>query len=377
MAEVNTNIGGKRRLPVWMLGVTAADQLRKSKHRDENITLLEEQSTIQAARPKAKPVTRRLEHQVSATEKAASEVDLGTLVHTNKAKRCNGDREIALGQAAKKKQKLTKYGTENREEIEVNVLVNENGAPEMNSSTLIRCDKRRTVKKGKRKEDYATNSSDVDAQTKKAKMRCAEEKRAARKHTSRKKQKLKDYGNQSSEDISSSPTEGSEDEDLTMEDLMSMAEEYVKASEKNCQQTTIEEPKSRSQFQNTAIISKNGSGGSLQVAGIVQEMSTCTTTGSSPNLVGSEREERESLESGVTITTSRTGDPAQDMLELLLGPLLKKPQAGERTLDTLRKDMAIACNFGEDISSQAGVEQEVPLTKKKSSLKDKVAMFLE
>ncbi|XXG60247.1 hypothetical protein AAC387_Pa04g2205 [Persea americana] len=379
MAEVVTNIGGKRRLPVWMLGVTAADQLRKSKHKDENHTLLEEQSTIQAAHPKAKPVTRRLEHQVSATEEAASEVDLGTLVHTNKAKRCNGDREIALEQAAKKKQKLTKYGTENREEIEVNVLVNENGAPEMNSSTLIRCDKRRTVKKGKRKEDYDTsntNSSDVDAQTKKAKTRCAEQKRAARKHTPRKKQKLKDYGKQSSEDISSSPTEGSEDEDLTMEDLMSMAEEYVKDSEKNCQQTTIEEPKSRSQFQNMAIISKNGSGGSLQVAGIVQEMSTCRT-GSSPNLVGSEREARESLASGVTITTSRTGDPAQDMLELLLGPLLRKPQAGERTLDTLRKDMAIACDFGEDISSQAGVEQEVPLTKKRSSLKDKVAMFLE
>lgn len=162
-----------------------------------------------------------------------------------------------------------------------------------------------------------------------------------------------------------------------MSHLFTLSVQYVKASEKNCQQTTIEEPKSRSQFQNMAIISKNGSGGSLQVAGIVQEMSTCTTTGSSPNLVGSEREERESFESGVTITTSRTGDPAQDMLELLLGPLLKKPQAGERTLDTLRKDMAIACDFGEDISSQAGVEQEVPLTKKKSSLKDKVAMFLE
>ena len=161
-----------------------------------------------------------------------------------------------------------------------------------------------------------------------------------------------------------------------MSHLFTLSVQYVKDSEKNCQQTTIEEPKSRSQFQNMAIISKNGSGGSLQVAGIVQEMSTCRT-GSSPNLVGSEREERESLASGVTITTSRTGDPAQDMLELLLGPLLRKPQAGERTLDTLRKDMAIACDFGEDISSQAGVEQEVPLTKKRSSLKDKVAMFLE
>ncbi|KAJ8649268.1 hypothetical protein MRB53_002291 [Persea americana] len=125
-----------------------------------------------------------------------------------------------------------------------------------------------------------------------------------------------------------------------------------------------------------AIISKNGSGGSLLVTGIVQEMSTCTITGSSPNLVGSEREERESLASRVTITTSRTGDPAQDILELLLGPLLEKPQVGERTLDTLRK-VVMACNFGQDISSQAGVEQEMPLTKNKSGLKDKVAMFLE
>ncbi|KAJ8627771.1 hypothetical protein MRB53_021078 [Persea americana] len=177
---------------------------------------------------------------------------------------------------------------------------------------------------------------------------------------------LQDYGNQSSEDISSSPTEGSEDEDLTMENLMSMAAEYVKASEKNCLQTTIEEPKSRSQFQSMAIISKNGSGGSLLVAGIVQEMSTCTTTGSSPNLVGSEREERESLASRVTITTNRTSDPTQDMLELLLGPLLEKPQAGDRTLDTLRK-VVMAYNFGGDIQSSWCGTRGAPDKKEKRS----------
>lgn len=126
-----------------------------------------------------------------------------------------------------------------------------------------------------------------------------------------------------------------------------------------------------------AIISKNESGSSLQATGNVQQMSTCTSTESSPDLVGTEREERENLSSGVTITSSRTGDPAQDMLELLLGPLLKKPQTGERTLDTLRKDMTIAPDFNKDITSQVCAEQEVPMTKKKSSLKDKVSMFLE
>lgn len=228
MAEVDTNIGGKRRPPAWMLGVAAADQLRKSKNEDENHTLLEEQSSVKATLLKAKPVTGRLERRVSANGKVASDVDLGSLGHKNKAERSDRDGETAQEQAAGKKQKRTKYGTENREEIEINILANENGAPEEKSSTLIRCKKRRTVEKSKRGEDNDTpiaNSSDVGAVTKKAKTRCAEGNRAARKYTATKKQKLKNYGPESCEDIDPSPTEGSEDEELTMEDLMSMAEE--------------------------------------------------------------------------------------------------------------------------------------------------------
>lgn len=71
-----------------------------------------------------------------------------------------------------------------------------------------------------------------------------------------------------------------------------------------------------------------------------------------------------------------TGDPAQDMLDLFLGPLLKKPIAKENTNST--NDIIIPHETKHQQHAAAAVVSNKPvtLTKKKSSLRDAVAMLL-
>lgn len=71
------------------------------------------------------------------------------------------------------------------------------------------------------------------------------------------------------------------------------------------------------------------------------------------------------------------GDPAHVMLDLFLGRLLRKPSVDEKTREFNKEDSSFAREL--DIQSQNKIAGEliVPPTKKKSSLKDKVATLLE
>lgn len=80
---------------------------------------------------------------------------------------------------------------------------------------------------------------------------------------------------------------------------------------------------------------------------------------------------------GTVVNPCSTGDPAQDMLDLLLGPLLKKPAREENKIGLIKEDMTFAVDITKQRQNNIGMEVVVPLTKKKSSLKDKVAMFLD
>lgn len=75
--------------------------------------------------------------------------------------------------------------------------------------------------------------------------------------------------------------------------------------------------------------------------------------------------------------STMSGNPTQDMLDLFLGPLLKKTQEGEKEDVTLTEEI----NFTHEVKNQSfsvvhGGEPAVVM-KKKTSLKDKVAMFLD
>lgn len=79
---------------------------------------------------------------------------------------------------------------------------------------------------------------------------------------------------------------------------------------------------------------------------------------------------------GIATSTSRTGDPAQDMLNLFLGPLLSKTLEKEKS-----KYIVDSAKFTHEFTRQSqdefGGEERVPLMKKRSTLKDKVSMFLD
>lgn len=75
--------------------------------------------------------------------------------------------------------------------------------------------------------------------------------------------------------------------------------------------------------------------------------------------------------------SSGTGDPAQDMLDLFLGPWLKKPVEKEAKTDILTDNLAFSYELESKTRSNVVKEETAPITKKKTSLKDKVAMLLD
>lgn len=74
------------------------------------------------------------------------------------------------------------------------------------------------------------------------------------------------------------------------------------------------------------------------------------------------------------VSIERTGDPAQDMLDLFLGPLLRKPVEEEKMSQFFAEEVISIQDQKKQSSNVVSIEAVSPL-KKKSSLKDKVAMF--
>lgn len=82
---------------------------------------------------------------------------------------------------------------------------------------------------------------------------------------------------------------------------------------------------------------------------------------------------------GVIVNPRMTGDPAQDMLDLFLGPLLKNPlEKDNKKVELITADMRFA-HESEKLKENdvCGVEPVSLLAKKRSSLRDKVAAFLD
>jgi len=91
------------------------------------------------------------------------------------------------------------------------------------------------------------------------------------------------------------------------------------------------------------------------------------------------REETASHHNSIKNTTLAdsisTGDPAQDMLDLFLGPLLKKPIRKEENVSS--KDIILPHKVKNQQNDAVISDKPVTLTKKKSSLRDAVAMLLD
>lgn len=183
-----------------------------------------------------------------------------------------------------------------------------------------------------------------------------------KKKCKRRAKKSLEFGN-NTEDLEGC-VENREDEDLTMEDLMSIAKEFVQDDEdaqpvvsfnhghrdEDAQSQHIEGGGSLSVSQGNirSFQDRGTSSSSIEVENLTGEISTCKPT--------------------------MSGNPTQDMLDLFLGPLLKKTQEKE-------KEITEEINFTHEVKKQpcsVVLGEEPPVVmKKKTSLKDKVAMFLD
>ncbi|KAJ3690156.1 hypothetical protein LUZ61_019320 [Rhynchospora tenuis] len=167
----------------------------------------------------------------------------------------------------------------------------------------------------------------------------------------------------------------SDDEtDLTVDDLVSIAEEYVNAD------------KDKQEQQASAIITENGpakkASKSLLGPRLTKGLLKCSTYTPSPDSSDNAVGEKNNLTEDTIIPTNvaKSGDPAQEMLDLFLGPLLRKPPpvkkpAVESVDEVCSTSVVKTCDNSVCREGNA-VEQTETLVKKKGSLKDKVSMFL-
>ncbi|XP_006661873.1 uncharacterized protein LOC102701300 [Oryza brachyantha] len=180
------------------------------------------------------------------------------------------------------------------------------------------------------------------------------------------------------------PSETIDDDiELTVEDLVSIAEEYVKADK--AKRHEVEATKTaRYNEHRPSISTKADSGGS-----IINARSELPETTTKSNTAPSESSRAESNKQQVQCRPSftATGDVAQDMLNIFFGPLLskcsgyeKKSKAVESLVEsanhaTEKKESANRPTEKNDLHSDIQKQVE-PAMKKKSSLKDKVPLFL-
>ncbi|XP_041012933.1 uncharacterized protein LOC121256267 [Juglans microcarpa x Juglans regia] len=291
MIRVATDDGSRRHLPLWMLGVTAANE--NNNHAPEGLM-------PQAYHSESKTVTKGPD---------------------------NGN------------------------------LFQEKGTSGVNSHSFVKCERKRKRKSSQQEAKCDDIITETVSEKKKYKSRRKVQASIACK---RQKEKASDFGRD--EEFENQP-QTDDDVELIMDDLMTIAEEYVEAEKNKDWQASNSEYGSRRKVP-MKLSSSNDSGGLLDVPNSnrgspphdLTAFDSCNVTGASE-------------------IDMRTGDPAQDMLDLFLGPLLKKSLKEENK--PFVKDMQFAYEFERLNQNNVLGEQAEPLMKKKSSLSEKVAKFLD
>ncbi|KAF5747490.1 hypothetical protein HS088_TW05G00211 [Tripterygium wilfordii] len=166
----------------------------------------------------------------------------------------------------------------------------------------------------------------------------------------------------------SNEVESQRDDDkgeLTAEDLLNIAEEYVEAG------INVEHPKSSNmEPQSAAALSRNVSMSYVNGSNNISRSSTQEDITNSYSTMDQSRKQN-------FPDTGRTGDPAQDMLDLFLGPLLKKTREEEQNSEVISKDMTFNYDFQKESQHDVAADEMAPVMKKKSSLRDQVSRLLD
>ncbi|KAI7746609.1 hypothetical protein M8C21_029413 [Ambrosia artemisiifolia] len=143
-----------------------------------------------------------------------------------------------------------------------------------------------------------------------------------------------------------------EDDDLTMDDVLSIAKEFVENDKRDTGQQKPSEVQSE-----------------------LRSKSPPYARSPMHEETGSHHEPVETTSKITLADSCMTGDPAQDMLDVFLGSLLKKPIPKDESSST--NEVTIPHEIKNQQHAAVVSNKPVNFTKKKSSLRDAVAMLLD
>ncbi|CAI9105885.1 OLC1v1004908C1 [Oldenlandia corymbosa var. corymbosa] len=205
------------------------------------------------------------------------------------------------------------------------------------------------------------------------------------------RQKTETYFESETEEDVEPFLEDGEAEDLTVDDLMSIAKEYVEEDHDaqvlmpSKQRDTAENRSQHVEVESDApvlVSPKRRDAAEYRSHNDAQSDSFIGVTDTSRRLFESQgtssysTTENPTSDTGVPVTLS--SNPVQAMLDVLLGPSLKKTQELEKERRLNSQNTSFTYELEKQHSSVDVAEEPiVVVAKKKSSLKDKVAMFLD
>ncbi|KAA8532305.1 hypothetical protein F0562_032338 [Nyssa sinensis] len=297
--------GRKRRLPLWMLGVAAADQVRKTEvNGNVNGDIPDEGIADRSCQPKLKVGEEPLEDS-SLFGKCEKRRRKRKLI------RPDAGCDSSVRGKGSEKEDVNKDNPDQRIGSQSNEPKLKAGKEplDVDSCLLAECETKRRKRKLSKQNDSKAHETGFE------KKRGDRVGRAARESVAQNRQKVKSFRFESREEIEiSSPSE--DDGELTMEDLMNIAEEYLKADKDMVhmeQQSSDREHEVGSHH--TAAVSRNESGVSLNAPQSNRRSPVRKETTSIHNST------KNSLTEENVMGPRRTGDPTQDMLSLFLGPV--------------------------------------------------------
>ncbi|KAI3889069.1 hypothetical protein MKW92_034428, partial [Papaver armeniacum] len=223
MSGVAVNGGNKRQLPLWMLGATKTEQTEKPKRKNEKTSTLGIQQAPKVLRPKRIPLAKK--EVVGISEDSALKMDSNVLVKCGTRKRKPASERLDLDDD-------DEIVDDDDEDIGLRKKRTRNRVEEVGSKfQLSACSMKRNRKDSKmggRDEGLVTSLGEEDEElTVEDLMEIAEEEVGSKNQlsttTSKKRNRKASKVGERVESLVSSPNE--EGEELTVKDLMTIAEE--------------------------------------------------------------------------------------------------------------------------------------------------------
>lgn len=381
----------RRCLPAWMMKPCSSNEVSKTEHRNKQSA---ESDKGSGALDQAKPIRRQ--KKIVDPEDAGGLKALQRCQGKEKARRkskdadravtdefgeiekitCKNERKVS-GRAAPKNSRKRMLEDVGSDASSSGITDDEMELSAGNSRALQRCQGREKTRRKRDSADYSAKDEleEIEKTTRKNVTKVTG--RAAPKNS--KKQKPDNVG---SEALSSGTTD--DEIELTVEDLVSIAEEIVNADKEKLQDIrTTKTARYEERPPRPPVSTPTDTGGSVSSTWSTKGLMQCTaatTTDETPSECRVDKNKRhEEPERPPSI--KMTGDVAEDMMNILLGPLWNsEPAAYENKPEAVvprTVNVNLAPQRKNDWQKTVAQVQGAPVAKKKSSLKDMVAFFLD